>query len=49
MRLPRDVEEGVKERIVEETLGELGLAGVRDVLVGGGGGRKGISGGERRR
>lgn len=49
LRLPRSVTKQEREEIVEQTIIELGLADVGDVIVGGGeGGRKGISGGERR-
>ncbi|GAA5883094.1 hypothetical protein JCM16303_006086 [Sporobolomyces ruberrimus] len=48
LRLPRSVPEKTRTHIVEQTITELGLADAADVIVGGGG-RKGISGGERRR
>lgn len=55
LRLPVDLDKNAKRAIVDQTLNELGLADVADVIVGGGGAstsgtfRKGISGGERRR
>lgn len=50
LRLPRSVDKAQHVEIVEQTILELGLSDVGDVVVGGGeGARKGISGGERRR
>ena len=50
LRLPRSVDRAQRAEIVEQTILELGLSDVADVVVGGGeGARKGISGGERRR
>ena len=48
LRLPTSVDAQTRKAIVEETLNELGLREVADVPVGGGL-RKGISGGEKRR
>jgi len=48
LRLPRSVPEETRIQIVEQTITELGLADAADVIVGGAG-RKGISGGEKRR
>ncbi|ORY74754.1 P-loop containing nucleoside triphosphate hydrolase protein [Leucosporidium creatinivorum] len=48
LRLPTTVDSRTRSAIVEETLTELGLSEVADVLVGGSF-RKGISGGEKRR
>ncbi|KII94351.1 hypothetical protein PLICRDRAFT_132994 [Plicaturopsis crispa FD-325 SS-3] len=48
LRLPASVPPATRHAIVEQTLSELGLAAVADVIVGGAF-RKGISGGERRR
>lgn len=48
LRLPTTVDAPNRSAIVEETLTELGLSEVADVLVGGSF-RKGISGGEKRR
>lgn len=48
LRLPRSVSQETRDRIVEQTITELGLADAADVIVGGAG-RKGISGGEKRR
>lgn len=48
LRLPASMTEEARKVIVEQTLAELGLNDVADVIVGGAY-RKGISGGERRR
>ena len=48
LRLPRSVPAETRDQIVEQTITELGLADAADVIVGGAG-RKGISGGEKRR
>ncbi|GAA5912086.1 uncharacterized protein JCM6883_007106 [Sporobolomyces salmoneus] len=48
LRLPRSVSPETRTQIVEQTITELGLADAADVIVGGAG-RKGISGGEKRR
>ncbi|GAA6021211.1 hypothetical protein JCM11491_001608 [Sporobolomyces phaffii] len=48
LRLPRSVPEETRNQIVEQTITELGLADAADTIVGGAG-RKGISGGEKRR
>lgn len=48
LRLPREMsEEGKKFRVLE-TLGELGILGIKDKRIGASG-RRGISGGEKRR
>jgi len=49
LRLPASLDKATKSAIVMQTMAELGLADVADVVVGGPGYRKGISGGERRR
>ncbi|GAA5921109.1 hypothetical protein JCM3775_004094 [Rhodotorula graminis] len=48
LRLPKSVSPAQRTAIVEQTMAELGLRDVADVLVGGAL-RRGISGGERRR
>ncbi|GAA6063063.1 hypothetical protein JCM10212_003008 [Sporobolomyces blumeae] len=48
LRLPRSVSSETRSKIVEQTIMELGLSDAADVVVGGPG-RKGISGGEKRR
>ncbi|GAA5902258.1 hypothetical protein JCM8208_007242 [Rhodotorula glutinis] len=48
LRLPKSVSAAQRAAIVEQTMAELGLRDVADVLVGGAL-RRGISGGERRR
>lgn len=48
LRLPSSIDNRTRTLIVEQTIQELGLADAADTLVGGAG-RKGISGGERRR
>ncbi|GAA5939117.1 uncharacterized protein JCM15063_004431 [Sporobolomyces koalae] len=48
LRLPRSVPAETRDRIIDQTMTELGLADAKDTIVGGAG-RKGISGGERRR
>lgn len=49
LRLPRSVDNARRRTIIDQTLLELGLRDVADVTVGGGFGKKGVSGGERRR
>lgn len=48
LRLPTSVDSKTRELIVEQTIQELGLAEAANTIVGGAG-RKGISGGEKRR
>lgn len=48
LRLPRDMPLKVKQRRVEETLSELGIQHIADMPIGVPG-RRGISGGEKRR
>ena len=48
LRLPKSVSAEVREQIVKETIFELGLEDCQNTLIGGGR-RKGISGGEKRR
>ncbi|EIN07170.1 P-loop containing nucleoside triphosphate hydrolase protein [Punctularia strigosozonata HHB-11173 SS5] len=48
LRLPVSVDAQTRRLIVEQTIQELGLAETADTLIGGSG-RKGISGGEKRR
>lgn len=49
LRLPVSIDRTARRELVERTLRELGLSEVADNLIGGGTGKKGISGGERRR
>ncbi|THG93869.1 hypothetical protein EW026_g7481 [Hermanssonia centrifuga] len=48
LRLPASLDDATRTLIVEQTLQELGLAEAAETIVGGAG-RKGISGGEKRR
>ena len=48
LRLPSSVDNKTRALIVEQTIQELGLSEAADTIVGGAG-RKGISGGEKRR
>lgn len=49
LRLPSTVDASARAAIVQQTMAELGLSDVADVIVGGPNFKKGISGGERRR
>ena len=48
LRLPSSVDRATRRLIVEQTIQELGLTEAANTIVGGAG-RKGISGGEKRR
>lgn len=49
LKTPKEQTDGEVEVLVEETLSQLGLTHVQHSLIGGGAGKRGISGGERKR